>query len=250
MNTVKQTFKKRPQSPSILLQILRTRIPNPILINRKQTITLWQTRTIINLTNPRLPPPLFQTQPRRTRVRNNITPNGFLRVRIEHRRRPAIDLRDNLIGNDDRDPKFVRQALERAHEFRKVRLTGRELAAAGEIGAVQRSGAVDNEKRKARLAHHLGSLVEELELVIRVVGAGVRDIVEDFFAVETVAVGDGEAADGAESPLGVDVEAFSFAAAHVEGELTGDGEGVADLGLAGAEFAEEFGHGAGFDATG
>lgn len=50
---------------SILLQILRTRIPNPILLYREQTIALRQARTIINLTDPRLPPSLLETQPRR-----------------------------------------------------------------------------------------------------------------------------------------------------------------------------------------
>lgn len=86
--------------------------------------------------------------------------------------------------------------------------------------------------------------------MVGVVGAGVGDVVEDFFAGEAVAVCDAEEADGAEGAFGVDVETFSLAAAHVEGELTGYGEGVADLGFSGAKFAEDFGDGAGFDAAG
>lgn len=125
-----------------------------------------------------------------------------------------------------------------------------ELAAAGEIGAVEGGGGIDDEEGEAGFAHHVGGLGEELELVIGVVGAGVGDVVEDFFAGEAVAVCNAQEAHGAEGAFGVDVEAFSFAAAHVEGELTGYGEGVADLGFSGAEFAEDFGDGAGFNAAG
>ena len=183
-------------------------------------------------------------------MRDDVAPNRLLRIRIEHGAGPAVDLRDHLIGDDDRDAEFVREPLQRAHEFRKVRLPRGEFAAAGEVGAVERSGAVDDEEGEAGLAHHVGGLVEQLELVVGVVGAGVGDVVEDLFAREAVAVGDAEEADGAEGPFRVDVEAFAFAAAHVEGELAGDGEGVADLGFSGAEFAEDFGDGAGFDAAG
>ena len=98
----------------ILLQILRTRIPYPILIDREQTVTLWQTRTIIDFTNPRLPPPLLQTQPRRARVRDDVASDRFLRVRIEHGARTAVDLRDDLIGDDDGDAELIREALQRA----------------------------------------------------------------------------------------------------------------------------------------
>ena len=181
---------------------------------------------------------------------DDVPANRFLRIRIEHRARPAIHLRHDLVRDHDGDAELVRQPLQRAHEFREMRLPVRQLAAAGEIGAVERGGAVDDEQGEARLAHHLAGLVEQLQLVVGIVGARVGDVVEHLFAVEPVAVGDGEAAHGAEGAFGVDVEAFAFAAAHVEGELAGDGEGVADLRFAGAEFAEDFGDGAGFDAAG
>ena len=108
-------------------------------------------------------------------------------------------------------------------------LTAGQLTSAGEVGAIEGHGGVDDEEGKARLAHHLAGLVEELELVVAVIGARVGDVVEDFFAVEAVAIGDSEEAHGAEGAFGVNVEAFSLAAAHVEGELAGYGEGVADL---------------------
>ena len=183
-------------------------------------------------------------------MRDNVPSDRLLRIRIEHGARPAIDLRNDLIGNDDRDAELVREALQRAHEFREVRLAGRELAPAGEVSAVEGGGRVDDKKREAGLAHHVGGLVEELELVVGVVGAGVGDVVEDLLAREAVAVRDGEEAHGAEGPFGVDVEAFAFAAAHIEGELACHGEGVADLRFSGSEFAEDFGYRARFDAAG
>ena len=183
-------------------------------------------------------------------MRNNIAANRLLRIRIKHGAGPAINLRNDLIGDDDRDAELVRETLEGAHEFGEVGLAGGELAAAGEVGAVKRGGRVDDEEAEARLAHHVGGLVQELELVVRVVGAGVGDVVEDLFAREAVAVRDGEEPHGAEGAFRVDVEAFALAAAHVEGELAGYGEGVADLGFPCAEFAEDFRDGAGFDAAG
>ena len=51
-----------------------------------------------------------------------------------------------------------------------------------------------------------------------------------------------------ESPLGVDVQTFALCAAHVDGQLTRDGESVTQLRLARSKFAKEFGYGAGFNA--
>jgi len=236
--------------PLLLLQILRAWIPNPILIDRKQTITLRQTRAIINLTNPRLAPPLLQTQPRRTRMRDDIPPNRLLRIRIKHGTRPTIDLRNHLIGNNDSNTELIRQPLQGAHELGEVRLARRQLAAADEVGAVQRRGRVDDEQGEARLAHHGRGLVQQLQLVVRVVGARVGHVVEHLLAREAVAVGDGEEAHGPEGALRVDVQALALAAAHVEGQLARHGEGVADLTLARAELAEDLGDAARFDAPG
>ena len=98
-------------SPLILLQILRTRIAYPVLIDREQTVTLRQTRTVVDFTNPRLPSPLLQTQPRCACVGNDVASDGLLRVWIEHGARTAVDLRDDLIGDDDSDTELVREAL-------------------------------------------------------------------------------------------------------------------------------------------
>ena len=183
-------------------------------------------------------------------MRDDVAPNRFLRVRVKHRARAAVDLGHDLIRDDDRNAELVRQALERAHEFGEVGLAGGEFASAGEIGAVEGGGRVDDEEGEAGFAHHGRRLVQELQLMIAVVRSCVGDVVEDLFSVESVPVGDGETADGTKGAFGIDVEAFAFAAAHVEGELAGDGEGVADLRFPGSELAEDFSNGAGFDAAG
>jgi len=172
-------------------------------------------------------------------MRDDIPTNRLLRVGIEHGARPTIDLRNHLIGNDDRDAKLIRQTLQRAHELGQMRLARRELPATDEVGAIERRRGVDDQQGKARLAHHGRGLVQQLQLVVGVVGAGVGDVVEDLFAGEAVAVGDGEEAHGAKGALGVDVQTLALAAAHVEGQLTGHGQRVADLALARPELAED-----------
>lgn len=86
--------------------------------------------------------------------------------------------------------------------------------------------------------------------MVRVVGTGVGDVVEYLFSTQAVPVCYAEQANRPECAFGVDIETFSFAAAHVEGELACHGEGVADLGFARSEFAKDFGHRASFDAAG
>ena len=115
-------------------------------------------------------------------MRDNIPTNRFLGIRIKHGARPAIDLRYDLICDDDSDAEFVSEALQGAHEFREVCLAGGEFAAAGEVGAVEGGGGVDDEEGEAGFAHHVGGLVEELELVIGIVCSCVSDVVEHFFS--------------------------------------------------------------------
>ena len=89
-----------------------------------------------------------------------------------------------MIRDDDRDAKLVRKPLERAHEFGKMVLAGRELPATGEVGSVEGGCGVDDKQREAGFGHHLSGLVEKLKLVVGIVGTGVGDIIENFFAGE------------------------------------------------------------------
>ena len=95
-------------------------------------------------------------------------------------------------------------------------MPGGEFPTAGEVGAIERGGRVDDKEGEAGLAHHVGGLIEELELVIGVVGAGVGYVVKDFFARETKAVGNCEKSDGSKGAFRVDVETFALATAHIK----------------------------------
>jgi len=197
-------------------------------------------------------------------VCDDVTANRLLGVWVVHARRAAVDLRDDLVRDDDGDAELVGEALQRAHELGQVGLARRQLAAANEVGAVERRGRVDDEQREARLRHHLRRLVQEAELVVRVVGARVGDVVEDFFTGEAEAVGDREEADGPggmrngrimvngvlpECALSVDVQTLSLASAHVEWQLARHGQGVAYLALAGSELPEYLRDGASLDSA-
>ena len=121
-----------------------------------------------------------------------------------------------MVRDDDGDAELVGETLEGAHELRKVGLPGGELAAAGEVGAVEGCCRVDDEEGEAGFTHHVRGLVEELQLMIRVVGAGVGDVVEYLFSAQAVSVGYTQQSHGTERPFGVNVQTFPLPAAHVE----------------------------------
>lgn len=93
-------------------------------------------------------------------------------------------------------------------------------------------------------------MIEQLQLVIGIVGSCVGNVVENLFAREAKAVGDRQEADGPEGTLCVNVQTLALAPAHVEGELAGDSECVADLRLAGTELSKDLGDAAGLNTTG
>ena len=88
-------------------------------------------------------------------MRDDVTSNWLLRIRVEHRAGPAVDLSDDLVRDDDSDAELVGETLESAHEFREVGLPGGEFAAAGEVGAVEGGCRVDDEEGEAGFAHHV-----------------------------------------------------------------------------------------------
>lgn len=115
--------RSNPESIALLLlQVLRTGVANAILIDSKHAIALRQTWRVIDLAHSRLASPLLQTQPRSRRMRDDVAADRFFRVRVEHRARSAIDLRNNLIRDDYRDAELVSKPLKRPHEFGEMGL--------------------------------------------------------------------------------------------------------------------------------
>ena len=175
-----------------------------------------------------------------------MTTDGFLVITREE---SGVRVGNDLVGDDDSSAVFFSQVLEGTKETTKFLLTIGEFTTTSEISTEESSGGVDDDEGEAVLGHHGGGLGEEVLLVVGVVGAGAGDVVKDIIGVEAEALGGGAEAFGAEGAFGVDVERHTFSAALFEGELAGDTEGVAELGLAGAELAEEFGDGAALEAA-
>ena len=85
--------------------------------------------------------------------------------------------------------------------------------------------------------------------MVRVVGSGIGHIVQHIIPTQLVSLGHGQQSLRAEGAFGVDVQTFAFGAAHINGQLTRDGQSVGQLRLSGAEFAEQFCDGSGLDSA-
>lgn len=233
----KKQEEKQKKTPAEPPPPLRPRsvlgVDDPLGRDRKRRVPLRQRRARDDLGHALLSPSLLQPQPRRRRVRHDVPPDRLDRGPGEHR--PSVEVgRDDLVGDDDGAPELLGELGQRAQEAAQVDLARRELPAAVELGAVQGRDRVDDDEREARLGHHRRRGEQELALVVGVVRAGVGDVVEDVGRVEPEALGDLGEARRAERALGVDPEGFTLGASLVDGELAGDAERVAELGLAAA----------------
>ncbi len=93
-----------------------------------------------------------------------------------------------LVGDDHGAAELVGQALQRAQEAAQAVLARRQLPAPDVLHAVQRGDAVDHDQREARVGHHGRGRDEQLALVVRVVRARVRHVVQHVVGVEPVPV--------------------------------------------------------------
>ena len=74
--------------------------------------------------------------------------------------------------------------------------------------------------------------------MIRVVCTGICNIIQDFLADETESLCDCEQPHRSECSLCIDVETLAFTATHVEGQLAGHCERMADLTLTCSELSK------------
>ena len=86
-------------------------------------------------------------------------------------------------------------------------------------------------------------------LVIRIVCPSIGNIIKHLFSVQAVPLRNSKKANGAESPLRVNVQALPLSATHVYRQLTRNGERVAKLRLACPELPKEFSDCTSLDAT-
>jgi len=166
----------------VLFEIFRTWVADPVFINGEQTITLRQAGTVVDLADTRLSTTFLKTQPSCTSMGNDVASDGLLGIRVEHRTWSTIDLSNDLVGNDHCDSELICQPLKGSHEFRQMRLSGRQLPSSNKIRSVQRCRTINNKKREPRLTHHRRGLVEKLELMVGIVGTRICNIIEHFLS--------------------------------------------------------------------
>mmetsp|Transcript_29088 Transcript_29088/g.84523 ORF Transcript_29088/g.84523 Transcript_29088/m.84523 type:complete len:296 (+) Transcript_29088:347-1234(+) len=177
---------------------------------------------------------------------DDVAADGLGRVLGE---RHAVGVGHDLVGNEDGDAEFLGETGQLPEELGHLHLPLGQLAPARIIGPEQGRGRIHHDEGVAILAEDGGRHLEELHLMLAVVGAGVRDVLEGGDGVHVEPLGDGLEPFGAEGPLGVDVHGLALGTAVGDGQLARDAEGVAELGLAGAEFTEDLGDGSGLDAA-
>ena len=137
---------------------------------------------------------------------------------------------------------------ELPEELGEVHLPGGELPAATVVRPVAGSGAVHHHHGVPGLGHHGGRLGQQRHLVVAVVGPGVGHVVQDITALQSVPLSHSQQPEenilcreqqgsnravplGSEGSLGIYVEAFPLGSPVVDGQLTGDGDGVTELRL-------------------
>mmetsp|Transcript_29089 Transcript_29089/g.84532 ORF Transcript_29089/g.84532 Transcript_29089/m.84532 type:complete len:236 (+) Transcript_29089:347-1054(+) len=157
---------------------------------------------------------------------DDVAADGLGRVLGE---RHAVGVGHDLVGNEDGDAEFLGETGQLPEELGHLHLPLGQLAPARIIGPEQGRGRIHHDEGVAILAEDGGRHLEELHLMLAVVGAGVRDVLEGGDGVHVEPLGDGLEPFGAEGPLGVDVHGLALGTAVGDGQLARDAEGVAEL---------------------
>ena len=192
-----------------------------------------------------LPTALAHTEAGGRGMSDDVAPDGFGRVLGKAH---AVGIGDDLIGNQDRHTKLLGQSSELTQKLGHLHLPFGQLPTSRIIGTKESRGGIDDNEGVAILAEDGGGNLEEFHLMLGVVSACVRDVLEGGDGVHVEAFGNGLETFGTEGTLGVDVHGLALGSAVGNGQLARDAEGVAQLGLAGAEFSKDLGDGAGLDA--
>ena len=179
-------------------------------------------------------------------VGNNITPDGLGRVLGKAH---PVGVGHDLVGNQNGHTKLLGQAGELTQKLGHLHLTFRQFATSGVVGTEEGRGGIDDDEGVTVLAEDGGGDLQKFHLMLAVVGAGVGDVLEGGDGVHVEPLGNGLEPFGAEGALGIDVHGLAFRSTVGDGQLARDAQSVAQLGLAGAEFAKDLGDTAGLDAT-
>ncbi|KIK82307.1 hypothetical protein PAXRUDRAFT_721230 [Paxillus rubicundulus Ve08.2h10] len=74
--------------------------------------------------------------------------------------------------------------------------------------------------------------------MVCIVCACICDVIQYFFPVKAIPLGNSEETSRTESTFGVDIQAFAFPTTHADGKLTGYSKGVTQLRLPSSKFSE------------
>lgn len=179
---------------------------------------------------------------------DDVTTDGLLRVGIEHGA-GSVYLGDNLVGDDHGHSKLIGKAEEGTEESGKMHLAGRQFTTTTIIGTVEGSGAVNNEQSVSGFSHHCAGLDQKGGLVIRIVSTSVRNIVEDLITIQPKSTSNLHKPLRSKGSFRINVKALSGSASLLDGELTGDSQGVANLSFTRSKLSKKFRDGTSFETA-
>mmetsp|Transcript_59707 Transcript_59707/g.90022 ORF Transcript_59707/g.90022 Transcript_59707/m.90022 type:complete len:281 (+) Transcript_59707:189-1031(+) len=191
-------------------------------------------------------PSLSQSQPCCGGMSNDISSNRLCGI---FRKTHAIWIGHDLVGDKDGHSKFFRQTSELSQELPHLHLTFRKFSTTGIVRPVQCRGRIYHEQGIAILRHESRSHLEKFHLVLRVMRAGIGDVLQRYRWVHPEAFGNRLKTLGAKGTLRVDVDRFSFRSAFRNRKLAGHTQGMTELGLPCSELSKDFRNGSCFNPT-
>mmetsp|Transcript_34704 Transcript_34704/g.107876 ORF Transcript_34704/g.107876 Transcript_34704/m.107876 type:complete len:391 (-) Transcript_34704:51-1223(-) len=206
--------------------------------DRKHGLSLRKAGRVVDLADTRLALALAEVEPRLAGVADDV-PADRRDLRPHVRAGAASGGGLHLVCDDDGHAVLVGDALQLPQEAVQRLLPLRQLVAADVVGAEEARGAVHDQQCVAGLAEDPAHLGEELLLVLGVVRAGVRHVLQDVLLVEAVSACNGDEPLRPERALRVDVESLALRAAVLGRHLAGHAQRMAQLGLAAAELPED-----------
>lgn len=147
------------------------------------------------------------------------------------------------------DVEFLSNVFDSIEELSQLCLTLTELRTTNIVHTEASHDAVNDEQAKLPRHELFAERFQELKLLLAIVAARIRDILQRCIPVNSKPLGDLDDSLGTECPFGVNVRGFSFSAAHVFWELSNHTHGVAELCFAAAVFAIHFTDTLAFEAT-
>ena len=138
---------------------------------------------------------------------NNMASDRFLCITTHES--STINLRYDLICNQNCNTEFIRDSLQLTEVLCKGHLPCRQLSTTSVICPIKRSGRVYDHEGKFIFHHQCSSIHQELFLLVSCVGSSINNIIENLFGVQTVSFSNGYYSLRPKGSFGVDVHRHS-----------------------------------------